>query len=202
MRLCARLEIAEAKWFEDADVADHIAGRTRCVASRVEKARCAGLPSAPEKTRTSADHTVHKALDLERRASMLPLESRSSKCGGFVEALDAMDTVDVFTAGPHRRPPRGVLHATQRRAPRAEAGSPRHRKLSCRATAGLRQEVTHMVNGLPDATRVLFDDERAVANAGRVAPGDARRSARGRGAGRPDGLISAIGTGQRTRVAR
>ena len=27
-----------------------------------------------------------------------------------------------------------------------------------------------MVNGLPDATRVLFDDERAVANAGVLLP--------------------------------
>ena len=27
-----------------------------------------------------------------------------------------------------------------------------------------------MVNGLPDATRVLFDDERAVANAGVMLP--------------------------------
>jgi hypothetical protein len=35
---------------------------------------------------------------------------------------------------------------------------------------GLRQEVTHMVKGLPDATRVLFDDERAVANAGMLLP--------------------------------
>ena len=33
-----------------------------------------------------------------------------------------------------------------------------------------------MVKGLPDATRVLFDDERAVANAGVLLPGDARWS--------------------------
>jgi hypothetical protein len=44
------------------------------------------------------------------------------------------------------------------------------RKLSCRATAGLQQEVTCMVKGLPDATRVVFDDERAVANAGVLLP--------------------------------
>jgi hypothetical protein len=44
------------------------------------------------------------------------------------------------------------------------------RKLSCRATAGLQQEVTHMVNGLPDAKRVVFDDERVVANAGVLLP--------------------------------
>ena len=45
------------------------------------------------------------------------------------------------------------------------------RKLSCRATAGLQQEVTDMVHGLPDAMRVVFDDERAVANAGVLLPG-------------------------------
>jgi Transposase DDE domain group 1 len=35
---------------------------------------------------------------------------------------------------------------------------------------GLRQEVICMVKGLPDATRVLFDDQRAVANAGVLLP--------------------------------
>jgi hypothetical protein len=44
------------------------------------------------------------------------------------------------------------------------------RKLSIPATAGLQQEVTSMVNGLSDATRVVFDDRRAVANAGMVLP--------------------------------
>jgi hypothetical protein len=44
------------------------------------------------------------------------------------------------------------------------------RKLSIPATAGLQQEVTHMVNGLSDATRVVFDDRRAVANAGMMLP--------------------------------
>jgi hypothetical protein len=44
------------------------------------------------------------------------------------------------------------------------------RKLSIPATAGLQQEVTDMVNGLSDATRVVFDDERAVANAGMMLP--------------------------------
>jgi hypothetical protein len=34
----------------------------------------------------------------------------------------------------------------------------------------LRQGVTCMVNGLPEATRVVFDDERVVANAGVVLP--------------------------------
>ena len=44
------------------------------------------------------------------------------------------------------------------------------RKLSFGATAGLHQELTNMVGGLPDATRVVFDDERAVANAGLLLP--------------------------------
>jgi hypothetical protein len=44
------------------------------------------------------------------------------------------------------------------------------RKLSIPATAGLQQEVTRMVNGLSDATHVVFDDERAVANAGMMLP--------------------------------
>ena len=38
------------------------------------------------------------------------------------------------------------------------------------ATAGLHQEVTSMVKGLLDGTRVVFGDERAVANAGILLP--------------------------------
>ena len=57
-----------------------------------------GFPSAPEKTRTSTDHTVHKALNLERPVSMLLRASRSSKSCGFVDVLDVMDALDVVTA--------------------------------------------------------------------------------------------------------
>jgi hypothetical protein len=37
----------------------------------MKKAPLSGaFPDAPEKTRTSTDHTVHKALNLARRASI------------------------------------------------------------------------------------------------------------------------------------
>jgi hypothetical protein len=57
-----------------------------------------------------------------------------------------------------------------------------------------------MVHGLPDATRVVCDDERAVANAGVLLPAmladrGSRRSSMG-------WSISAIGTALRTRAAR
>ena len=58
-----------------------------------------------------------------------------------------------------------------------------------------------MVNGLPDATKVVFDDERAVANAGVLLPAmladrlGSRRWSTGRS-------ISAIGPERRTRGAR
>ena len=58
-----------------------------------------------------------------------------------------------------------------------------------------------MVNGLPDATRVLFDDERVVANAGVLLPAllAGRLGIEGLVEAR---LISATGTVRSTRVAR
>jgi hypothetical protein len=58
-----------------------------------------------------------------------------------------------------------------------------------------------MVKGLPDATRVLFDDERAVANAGVLLP--AVLADRLGIEGLVDRtVISATGTGRRTRGER
>ena len=44
-----------------------------------------------------------------------------------------------------------------------------------------------MVKGLPDATRVVFDDERAVANAGVVLPAVLADRLGIEASGRPDG---------------
>ena len=57
-----------------------------------------GFPSAPEKTRTSTDHTVHEALNLVRPVSMLPRATRASTSCGFVDVLDGMDALDVVTS--------------------------------------------------------------------------------------------------------
>jgi len=56
-----------------------------------------GFPSAPERTRTSTDHTVHKALNLGQAVWMLPGASKSSKLRGSVDGLDLLDAVDVVT---------------------------------------------------------------------------------------------------------
>jgi hypothetical protein len=69
---------------------------------------------APEKTRTSTDHTVHKALNYVHVVWMLLAASRSGKSLGLLDALDATEGVDVVTsvvtldeyapAGPSRKP--------------------------------------------------------------------------------------------------
>src|SRR5947209_10167174 len=56
-----------------------------------------GFPSAPERTRTSTDHSVHKALNLDRPLSMLLVASKSTKLRVSVDALDGLDVVDVVT---------------------------------------------------------------------------------------------------------
>jgi hypothetical protein len=56
-----------------------------------------GFRSAPERTRTSTDHKVHKALDLGRALEMLLLGSESSKLRRFLDGLDGMDALDVAT---------------------------------------------------------------------------------------------------------
>ena len=58
-----------------------------------------------------------------------------------------------------------------------------------------------MVNGLPDATRVLFDDERVVANAGVLLPA-VSLSGSGSRVWSMGWLISVIGKARRTRGAR
>lgn len=64
--------------------------------NRNKKPRRSGaFPSAPEKTRTSTDHTVHKVLNLAQRASTRGRASRSSKSWEFVDGLGALDGVDV-----------------------------------------------------------------------------------------------------------
>ena len=51
---------------------------------------------APERTRTSTDHTVHKALNQIQPASMSPGASRTSSLRGLLDALDGFDEVDVL----------------------------------------------------------------------------------------------------------
>ena len=58
-----------------------------------------------------------------------------------------------------------------------------------------------MVKGLSDATRVLFDDERVVANAGVLLPA-VLAGGSGSRLWSTTSLISATGTARRTRGAR
>jgi hypothetical protein len=67
--------------------------------SRREKApQCGAFPDAPEKTRTSTDHTVHKALNHVRAVWMRSAASRSCKSWGLLHASDVMERVDVVTS--------------------------------------------------------------------------------------------------------
>jgi hypothetical protein len=56
--------------------------------------------SAPEWTRTTTDHAVHKALNPIRPVQMGPGASRSSSLRGFLDALDGLDDMDVATMLP------------------------------------------------------------------------------------------------------
>jgi DNA-binding CsgD family transcriptional regulator len=56
-----------------------------------------GFHSAPERSRTSTDHTVHMALNLVQKVEMLPGVSKSSKLVGLLDALDVMNRMDVAT---------------------------------------------------------------------------------------------------------
>jgi hypothetical protein len=57
-----------------------------------------GFPNAPEKTRTSTDHTVHKALNHVHVVWMLLAASRSGKSLGLLDVLDVTEGVDVVTS--------------------------------------------------------------------------------------------------------
>ena|SRR5690242_6619374 len=73
-------------------------GQTQRVYPDEEKApHVRGFPSAPERTRTSPDHTVHKALNLDGVVSLRLLASESSRLRGSIDGLDASDRVDVAT---------------------------------------------------------------------------------------------------------
>ena len=66
--------------------------------ARIRKSRdFRGFPSAPERTRTSTDHSVHKALNTGRRVWVLPGASKSSKLRGSVDGMDGLDGMDVAT---------------------------------------------------------------------------------------------------------
>jgi hypothetical protein len=63
-------------------------------ASRTRKAPTSGaFPSAPEKTRTSTDQSVHKALNQVRVVWMVSAASRTSKSCGLLDAMEGMDVV-------------------------------------------------------------------------------------------------------------
>ena len=66
------------------------------------------LVHAPERTRTSTDHSVHKALNLNSGPLMLSRASDSSKLRGSADAMDALPGVDVATAVATSSP-RGAL---------------------------------------------------------------------------------------------
>jgi len=64
----------------------------------IEKAPTCGASShAPERTRTSTDQLVHKALNHVRAAWMRVAASRSCKSLGLLDVLDAMEGMDVVT---------------------------------------------------------------------------------------------------------
>jgi hypothetical protein len=65
-----------------------------------EGPRCGAFHSAPERTRTSTDHSVHKALNLNRPAEMGLPGFRGRKLGGFLDALDGLVRMDVATVLP------------------------------------------------------------------------------------------------------
>jgi hypothetical protein len=68
---------------------------------------CPGCPDtshdAPERTRTSTDHTVHKALDLFQTVSIRPAAFTSSRSSGFRDASDRLDDMDVAKMLPRIR---------------------------------------------------------------------------------------------------
>ena len=59
---------------------------------------CGAFVHAPERTRTSTDHKVHKALNHVRAAWMLSAASRSSKSRGLLDLSEGMGGVDVVTS--------------------------------------------------------------------------------------------------------
>jgi hypothetical protein len=67
-----------------------------------------GLLNAPEWTRTTTDHAVHKALNPFHTWNMGSRASRSSIWRGFLDALDASDDVDVATMLPRIEGPTGL----------------------------------------------------------------------------------------------
>jgi len=96
------------------------------VGPRPKKPRVRGFLSAPERTRTSTDHSVHKALNQVRAAWMHPAASRSPKPGRLWDALDAAETMDVVTAV--------VAPGSRRVSRRAGPGQAEHRRDGTRAT--------------------------------------------------------------------
>jgi hypothetical protein len=57
-----------------------------------------GFFDAPERTRTSTDHTVHEALNQIRPAYIGPRSSSAPSLRGFVGAVDGSGAVDVLSA--------------------------------------------------------------------------------------------------------
>jgi hypothetical protein len=64
---------------------------------KAKKPRWRGFPYAPERTRTSTDQSVHKALNQVRAVWMLWAASKLCKLRGLLDALDAMEGADVVT---------------------------------------------------------------------------------------------------------
>ena len=55
-----------------------------------------GFSSAPERTRTSTDHKVHKALNLAR----LPIPPQALEAGSIASAVGSQSMFDVFARRP------------------------------------------------------------------------------------------------------
>src|SRR5437763_12548585 len=71
-------------------------GRKQVGAYDTKKApQLRGFPSAPERTRTSTDHSVHKALNLDRPLSMLRVTSTSTNLRVCVDAWDGLEVADA-----------------------------------------------------------------------------------------------------------
>jgi hypothetical protein len=94
-----------AEWFVAVgNAGDRLLGRdgalrTQQIGFRKQKAPlCGAFQGAPERTRTSTDHTVHKALNLIRRASMPISGHFRARLGALVAVLDVLEGVDVATS--------------------------------------------------------------------------------------------------------
>ena len=80
------------------------AGRSRSGAGHQESPAERGFPSAPERTRTSTDHTVHKALNLAR----LPIPPQALEAASITPGRDG---TGVRTAPAGERAAAGAVPA-------------------------------------------------------------------------------------------